>query len=353
MIILYAILVLVALSSIRFLKTGEHWNAEYISKDTTNVVKGICIWMVFIRHISSYMYDIPQLNVWDKFLFDADAYVRQLLVVPFLFYSGYGVTLAMIKKGDTYANKIPTRRVLPTLLNYDIAVFFFLIMNIALGLELELWKTLLAFTGWESIRNSNWYIFCILICYLISWASYKFAGGVTKRMIIILWVGILLYTAVLYFFKGHWRYDTVYSYGAGVIFAYHKERLENIIKKHYKLLLIGSLAGFVVFYNLPNYFSISANIMAVFLCFLLVLFTSKVKLKNNLLVWSGSHLFPLYIYQRLPMVVLSTIYGGAFMNHHRYLYIICCFAITLLIASIYGYKYYSNVKNLVLCQKKA
>lgn len=177
MIILYAILVLVALSSIRFLKTGEHWNAEYISKDTTNVVKGICIWMVFIRHISSYMYDIPQLNVWDKFLFDADAYVRQLLVVPFLFYSGYGVTLAMIKKGDTYANKIPTRRVLPTLLNYDIAVFFFLIMNIALGLELELWKTLLAFTGWEFIRNSNWYIFCILICYLISWASYKFAGG--------------------------------------------------------------------------------------------------------------------------------------------------------------------------------
>lgn len=53
------------------------------------------------------------------------------------------------------------------------------------------------------------------------------------------------------------------------------------------------------------------------------------------------------------MVVLSTIYGGAFMDQHRYLYIISCFAITLFIASIYGYKHSFNVLNLVLWLKKA
>lgn len=358
MIILYLILFAVVLSSIRLLNKGESWNADYISKSTTNVIKGICIWMVFIRHISSYMYDIPNLNEWDRLLFSADAYVKQLLVVPFLFYSGYGVTLAMMKDkegGNKYADNIPAKRVLPTLINYDIAVFFFLLMNIALGFELEWRKVILAFTGWESIRNSNWYIFCILICYLISWASYKLSGSaVSKHMIIIVWGGILLYTAVLYFFKGHWWYDTIYSYGAGVIFAYHKEKLEDIIKHHYKALLIISSACFLIFYNAPNYFCIPINIAAVFLCLLIVLFTSKVKLQSNILAWSGSHLFPLYIYQRLPMVVLSTIYGGAFMEQHRYLYIICCFAITLLIASIYkGYTNKSNVMKFTLCQKKA
>lgn len=46
MIFLYIILIIVVLCSIRLLPKGESWNADYISKDTTNVVKGICIWLV-------------------------------------------------------------------------------------------------------------------------------------------------------------------------------------------------------------------------------------------------------------------------------------------------------------------
>lgn len=345
MIILYIILVLIALSSFRFLKKGEQWNADYISKDTTNVVKGICIWIVFICHISGYMGSIPTLNVWDNLLFDVKAYIRQLLVVPFLFYSGYGVTLAIIKKGEAYAKKIPVNRMLPTIVNFDIAVFIFLLMNIALGQELEVGNTLLAFTGWESIRNSNWYIFCILICYFISWASYRLFGT-SKRMIIAVWFGILFYTAVIYFFKGPWWYDTIYAYGAGVCFAYWKDKAENLIKRYYWILLVGSLTGFVLFYNAPNLFCIAADITAVFLCALVVLLTIKIKLQSKVLAWSGSNLFPLYIYQRLPMFFLSTIMGGVFMNEHRYLYIVSCLAITLIIVAMYKYIKYPRKPNL-------
>lgn len=353
MILLYVILSVVALCSIRPLQHGERWNVDYISKDTTDVVKGICIWMVFIRHISSYMYDIPSLTIMDKWLFNVDAYVKQLLVVPFLFYSGYGVTLAMINKGGSYANQIPTKRILPTLLNYDVAVFFFLLMNVFLGVDLDLSKILLAFTGWESIRNSNWYIFCILICYFISWASYKLHGGVSKRTILTIWSGILLYTVILYFFKGHWWYDTIYAYGAGVVFAYNKERIECTIRNNYKTCLLVAVVGFTLFYNAPNYFSVAADITAVFLCCILVLVTNKVRLQSKVLAWSGNHLFPLYIYQRLPMVVLSTIYGSAFMVQHRYMYVICCIVITLFIASMYrGYNQYYQIAKFALCRRK-
>lgn len=175
MILLYVILFLVSILSIRKLKKSESWNTDYMSKDTTNIIKGICIWLVFIRHISSYMWDIPGLYEYDTLLFKLDTYIKQLLVVPFLFYSGYGVTLSMINKGSEYVNKIPSTRVWTTLKNFDIAVFIFLIMNLCLGLELNWTKVILAFTGWDSIRNSNWYIFCILICYLISYFSYKVA----------------------------------------------------------------------------------------------------------------------------------------------------------------------------------
>lgn len=335
MIILYAILVLLAVDSVRPLNKGVGFNVDYIGKDTCNVVKGICIWLVFICHISGYMADIPALAEWDRMLFKFNGYVRQLLVVPFLFYSGYGVTLAIIGKGKSYAESIPRKRVLPTLLKFDVAVLIFVLMNLCLGLDLELKTVLLAFTGWESVRNSNWYIFCILVCYLISRGAYKL-GGISRRMLLWVWVGIILYNAAMYFCKGFWWYDTVFSYGFGAVFAYYKNAFDALIKKRYLALLLVSLCGFFIFYNLHDKFSISANITGVFLCCLLVLLTSRVRLTSRLLEWSGRHLFSLYIYQRLPMFVLATIAGGSFVSNHYYWYIVICMVITVLIALAIG-----------------
>ena len=331
MVLLYFILIVVAAASFRPLGADVRFNADYISKNTCNVVKGVCIWLVFICHISGYMSDIPTLNSWDNMLYRFNGYVRQLLVVPFLFYSGYGVTLAVMSKGKEYAGSIPRKRVLPTLLRFDVAVMIFVLMNLLLGFKLDIKTVLLALTGWESVRNSNWYIFCILVCYMISWGSFKL-GGVSRRMLIWLWAGIILYNVSLYLTKGFWWYDTVFSYGFGALFAFYKDSLQELIRKRYRPLLIVSLCGFLIFYNLHDKFSISANITGVFLCCLLVLFTSKVKLKNRLLEWSGKNLFPLYIYQRLPMFALSTLAGGSFMNEHYYLYVAACFIITVIIA---------------------
>lgn len=43
MILLYIALTVVSLLSLRPLKKGEIWNKNYISKDTANMIKGICI----------------------------------------------------------------------------------------------------------------------------------------------------------------------------------------------------------------------------------------------------------------------------------------------------------------------
>lgn len=352
MIVLYFILLILALFSVRLLDKGDRWNPDYISKDTANVVKGICIWLVFIRHIDQYLVKIPDLISWDNLCFDVDNSLKQLLVVPFLFYSGYGVTLSIIKKGTEYANKIPQKRVLSTLINFDVAVLCFLIMNLALGLELNLRQVLYSFIGWDSIRNSNWYIFCIIICYLISWAAYKCTRSF-KSMLLVIWVGLLLYTAFMYFYKGHWWYDTIYAYGAGAVFAVYNRQIIGYVKNHYQTVFLMGLAGFLIFYNAPNNFSISANISAVLLCLLLILFTLKVKLKSSVLEWSGKLLFPIYIYQRLPMVILSTIYGGEVMVQHRYLYVLCCLVITLIIATAYNNKGYLSISKMVSCLKRA
>lgn len=335
MILLYLVLFLIFISSLR--KSSGKWNCDYISKDTSNILKGVCIWIVFICHISAYLGRIENLPVFDTLLFVANSYIKQLLVVPFLFFSGYGVTLAIKKKGSKYGNNILYNRCLPTLLNFDVAVFFFLIMNIILQKHYDFFNILLAFVGWESIGNSNWYIFCIILCYAMSWLSFKIFGYNTKMLLTLSGL-VIIYSIIMFIFsEGPWWYDSVYSYAGGAIFAYYKDKSEIKIVAHYWTLAILSIIGFLFFYNLPTTFGIAPNISGLFLCIMMILFTSKVRLKSIFLEWSGRHLFPLYIYQRLPMIALASIGGGYFLHNHYYLYIALCLIVTLIIAYIYKY----------------
>lgn len=63
----------------------------------------------------------------------------------------------------------------------------------------------------------------------------------------------------------------------------------------------------------------------------------KVKINNKALIWCGNNLFPLYIYQRIPMIVLSTIGGGGWISTYPVLYTVACLIITLTITYLYKY----------------
>lgn len=76
------------------------------------------------------------------------------------------------EKGTPYVKGIFRRRFLSLFAHFDIAVLLFLLMNLALGIKTKTRTTLLAFTTWESIGNSNWYITAVLCLYLIFIVSF-------------------------------------------------------------------------------------------------------------------------------------------------------------------------------------
>lgn len=79
----------------KFVKSDE-FNSDYMSKDTTGAINGIFVLLVFMCHISGYM----QLgSPSDKIWLDLKSWLGQLVVVTFLFYSGYGMMCSIIKKG--------------------------------------------------------------------------------------------------------------------------------------------------------------------------------------------------------------------------------------------------------------
>ena len=174
MFVLYLIILFLLFRHMEIHRNGIYGN--YIDKEQCNCIKGLFIVVVFCRHIAPYLADagydfsLPGDNV---FLF-IDSRMRQLLVVMFLFYSGYGVTESYKKNGRDYLDDIPRRRILPTLVNFDVAVLAFVIADLCVGIDYPMSKTFLAFTGWESIGNSNWYIFVILCCYGSTYLATRF-----------------------------------------------------------------------------------------------------------------------------------------------------------------------------------
>lgn len=82
---------------------------------------------------------------------------------------------------------------------------------------------------------------------------------------------------------------------------------------------------------------IIANMKACSLAMTVVLLSMKFQVKSKSLVWLGKNLFPLYIYQRIGMIILSRINGGEFIANSPYPYIVLCAMMTLLFGWTYKY----------------
>ncbi len=285
------------------------------SRNTTESVKGIFILFVFINHAVPYIINKGGvLNHWiDMGDFAIRNWMGQLIVALFLFYSGYGVMCGIKNKGASYVQSMPKRRILKVLLDFDIAVLCFLVLSLILGSNISFNQILLSFICWDSLGNSNWYIFCILYCYFATWLSFRMTKNPHKALVLLCFLTII-YCVTMSFLKPWWWYDTICCFPAGVLCAQYRDKVIDMLKKHFFLLLILLLGGCFIFYEFIHIgrFAITANIRAVCFCLLVLAVTSRISINGAILQWLGKNLFPLYIYQRIPMIALSSIAGGAY-----------------------------------------
>ncbi len=338
---LYLIIFLLLLFGVRFCRDG--FFKDYMGKEQCNSIKGIFIIFVFARHIFSYIslsgYDFSLFG--DHIALFCNGAMKQLLVAMFLFYSGYGVTFSFLKKGKSYISSFLQRRVLTTLLNFDVAIIFFLIVDLLIGRDITIYKLIFSFVCWESIGNSNWYIFAILICYVSFYCVIKYKQLCRffekKSYSVCVFAILLVYILLMVFFKPHHWYNTIFCFPLGVMFAEYKFKIEKIITSHFNqsCIIVGLL--FLLFYILPDYGGIPHNICSIFFCLFIVILSFKVKVNNRVLIWLGANLFPLYIYQRIPMMCLYSIENGNFVKKYIIAYIILSASLTLFLSYLYKY----------------
>lgn len=338
MIFFYVILSIVVLFALEYKKN----NQDYISLQQTNTIKGIFIWLVFLGHIMPYISnEVPFELFIDKAGVGVVTILKQLVVVPFLFYSGFGVMNSIKNKGLGYVDSIPRKRLLNTLLNFGIAVLFFVALNIVLNIPMNMKQVLLSLISWDSVGNSNWYIFTICICYLTSFVSYKLYGY-SRRALIANFLILSVFAVVISRFKGSWWYDTCLAYSAGCLYCYYKNKFEKIINSKYWLYSVLAGSSLIVSYILMLKAPIAKSLVFMNICSIcfsmfIIIFTMRFQFKSKVLEWSGRNLFPLYIYQRIPMILFSVLWGGYLVSEFKYIFVVICAVTSIIIAHLYKY----------------
>lgn len=176
-----------------------------------------------------------------------------------------------------------------------------------------------------------------MLAYGITFITFKLFKKKSYKTLCIATIGMLFMAMqTLTYLKESWWYDTMLCYGAGLAYSCYKQHIERFLKDNYFVVLFLLTIIFAFLCYLPyEYRGIKYNMFSITFSLLIVLTSMKIKVNNAVLVWMGKNLFPLYIYQRVPMLILSTVGGGILTNTYPVLYVICCFVTTVLIAFFY------------------
>lgn len=305
-------------------------NDGYLSLESTNAIKGIFAVIILCSHMGGYLQFEDSLA--NRFYFKIMEYLAQSMVAPYLFYSGYGIYYSFRNKED-YASGFFRKRFLKTLINFDLAVLVFVVVQALVPIKYPLRNYLLCWVGWESVGNSNWFIFVILALYLIAFIGFfaeKKKKGAFLPLIILLSFTLWLFLRIVAH-KESWWYDTIAAFPLGMLYYAHQDKIDKLFLLDGKtwrwaLALCLVSGAYVVWHHLMgvDVFGICSCIF----CLLITVFTMRIKIGNPILNWLGKHAFAIYILQRLPMLLMAH-YG---VHLHPGVFIPAAIILTFLLA---------------------
>ncbi len=318
-------------------------NKDCLSRDMTTTINGYFLTTVFMTHFIQYL-SSDMYNTVDLAYIFINRKLGQLIVALFLFYSGYGVMESM-KHKESYIKTFPLKRILTLVVDFEIAAVIYLIVSCATGQPPTVRYAIEAFFAWESLGNSNWYVFAIMYLYIATYLSFRFIPSrfTPKKLTpeIGRWISIALIFAFTVFYmwfmerhKGGWWYDTVLCYTAGMIFSCFAEKFRRTFctkaLKRYVLTCSILFIAFAITYHFRSKSVWCFELLSILFALLFVFATVKMKASNPLYSYLGKNLFCYYIYQRIPMILFKDTLG----TYNIYLYFLVCVVITIGICSL-------------------
>lgn len=348
MIILFILLFIVSFWGVRFVPNALSLDElNCFTKEQSIALNGISILLVFICHtwhlcLRPMGYECA--NIFDGSFLLLQGYVKQLLVVTFLFYSGYGCVEQIKFRGRLYIDDLPIKRIMVTWVNFAVAVALFALVNLIFCESVSCKTVFAAFTGLRQIGNPSWYIVCILWGYVAIYIVSKllinsrfwcnrviFGGGVLAFTLIYIAFAMIVKPGM------SWWWNTALVIPFGVVASLYKDQISTVIRRYYWQVLILSVSFFVICYNLPiSLHGNWHNVVSIFFMSSLLIITCRVKIGNKLLDWCGKHVFPIYMYHMLFFLLARCIYKEPLSQVGALIVVGTCFTLSVIIAIYYN-----------------
>ena len=282
-----------------------------LNKEQTTCINGIFVLFVFLSHFGQY-----ETMPWNWLLLG----LGQLMVAPFLFYSGYGIMEQIQRRGSVYIDGMPRKRILKFYIHFCMASCIYLVLSFLLDKDYSLSRIIWSFTALSSIGNSNWYVFAILAMYSIVYISFKQCKKHSMSACVIF---TILYIILMDIIKDQeWWYNIILCFPAGMILSKYKDRVCSIIQKPVFFIFMIFIALVLCLFS----FSILAyEIISIAFCFLIVDLCAYKEIKNSVFHFLGQYVFEIYILQRISMNLFDR-----YLND--WIYLIVCIFSTLIFA---------------------
>lgn len=307
------------------------FHLDYYSPVKSGALKGIFVLFVFASHVKNYL----NLSGWDELAFWPVSYLGQLMVAPFLFYSGFGIMESIRRKGEVYVRSIPIHRCLRTMVHFDIGVCLFLVVRLIIQKEVTLRKFLLSLLAWESIGNSNWFVFVIVVLYLLTTVSFLLVKQNCAFTALLTSVLTIAAMNVLSRFKDLYWYNTMPCYCLGMWFSLLRPQVEKILMRSdagYYALLAMTCGLYLAMENWQYRLPFGFYVYGIVFMILVVIASMKLELNNRFLRFLGNHVFEIYILQRIPMRLMRSFRVA---RNQPVIFVLLSFAITCLMAMLF------------------
>ena len=284
------------------IKGSDGFFLDYMELENTNSIRGIFVWLIIFCHKTKYGVDK---NYYFKTIIH---YLGQQVVAVFFFYSGFGIFESLKKKGNLYSKTLPQKACI-LFIKFQLILLIFLVANIlVLNNKIRLKKYLESIIFRNSLGNSNWFAFTIIIFYIYSYFSFRF---ITYRLpfglIIISFLCFLHSIFVFYYYypKTIYAVDTILSFVSGFYFSFIKEHFDKIILKsdiHY--FGFTSVVIFIYYKFSQTNDLINISIKNSLFVILIIIISIKIKFNNDLLKFLNTHSFSIYLFQRLVFMIV-------------------------------------------------
>lgn len=343
MIVWYLAILLLCLWGIRFRLRGFH--EDGLSLDGAAMINGVSILLVFVAHIGHVLLSRMgyEMSGWgDAAYKSVHAWMGQLIVVSFLFFSGFGVMEQIKQKGPEYVANFPRRRIFKVWVNFAVAVCCFAIINLCFCTGVPIWHMIAALTCWWQIGNPSWYILCVLWCYSATYLAVGLLCKYEKFQRCGAWLLVAIAAAVyiglvhLKVPEKYWWYNTIMVYPFGMMVSTYKESIIRFIRKWYWFCLLASIVLFVSLFKFRfDGYGLRFNALSCVFMTLVIIFAMKCKIGNSILHWCGKHVFPIYMYHCLFFLLARCLYHGPMTMLGAHLVVALTLVLTLIVARFY------------------